>query len=65
MALNIYKILKLALCNKIPMPLRLLGVLSMHILGHRTIAIFMDPILACNLRCRMCYFSDDKKNEPQ
>lgn len=27
-------------------------------LGMRHIGIFIDPVLACNLRCRMCYFSD-------
>lgn len=28
------------------------------ILGVRHLSVRMDPILACNLRCRMCYFTD-------
>lgn len=38
-----------------------MGLWGMHISGRRNIGIFLDPILACNLRCRMCYFSDDTK----
>lgn len=26
--------------------------------GMRYVGLFIDPLLACNLRCRMCYFSD-------
>ena len=38
--------------------LKLLSVLGMHLLRRRYIGVFIDPILACNLRCQMCYFSD-------
>ncbi len=33
--------------------------------GMRHLSIRMDPVIACNLRCRMCYFSDDdyRKNK--
>lgn len=30
-----------------------------HNLGIRHLAIRFDPVMACNLRCRMCYFSND------
>ncbi len=59
--LNIYKILKLAAGNNLPAPLRLFGLWGMHIARRRTIGIFIDPVLACNLRCKMCYFSDAEK----
>lgn len=56
--MNIYRLLGLAASTALPAPLKLLGLLAMHVSGRRTIGIFMDPVLACNLRCRMCYFSD-------
>ncbi len=31
----------------------------MHSCRRRYIGVFLDPVLACNLRCRMCFFSDD------
>lgn len=34
------------------------GVLMADILGVRHLSVRIDPILACNLRCRMCYFTD-------
>lgn len=33
----------------------------LHITGRRCICIFLDPVLACNLSCLMCYFSDTEK----
>jgi len=30
----------------------------LHLFGGRYLAVFLDPVLACNLRCKMCYFSD-------
>lgn len=38
--------------------LKLLGLWLLHVTGRRYMGIFLDPVLACNLRCRMCYFSD-------
>lgn len=38
--------------------LKLLGLIAMHVLRRRYSCLFFDPVLACNLRCRMCYFSD-------
>ena len=30
----------------------------MHKLKMRYLAVNLDPVLACNLRCKMCYFTD-------
>lgn len=38
--------------------LKLLGILGMHVLRRRYLNIALDPSLGCNLRCRMCYFSN-------
>jgi MoaA/NifB/PqqE/SkfB family radical SAM enzyme len=40
-----------------------LGIWLFHVLGKRYIFVFFDPVLACNLRCRMCYFSDEEKRK--
>ena len=61
--MNIYKLLKLASCGKIPPFVKLLGLWAMHITGRRYIGIFFDPVLACNLRCRMCYFSNESRRK--
>ena len=39
------------------------GIWLFHILGKRYIGIFLDPVLACNFRCKMCYFSDEEKRK--
>lgn len=39
------------------------GIYLLHLLGKRYFGIFLDPVLACNLRCRMCYFSDEEKRK--
>ena len=59
--MNIYRILKFIAGNGLPAPLKLMGVWGMHLLHRRNIGIFIDPVLACNLRCRMCYFSNPEK----
>lgn len=59
--MNIYKLLKLAGANNIPAPVKVLGLLAMHLFGRRTVGVFIDPVMACNLRCKMCYFSDSAK----
>ena len=41
--------------------IKLFGIWLFHILKKRYIGIFLDPALACNLRCTMCYFSDEEK----
>lgn len=59
---NIYLLLKL---NRYVKSFRLksLGIFLMHAFGKRYIGVFIDPVLACNLRCRMCYFSDPVKRK--
>lgn len=41
--------------------LKLTSLAVAHIAHMRYIAIFIDPVKSCNLKCKMCYFSDDKK----
>lgn len=38
--------------------IKLMGILALHLLKRRYVNMFFDPSLSCNLRCRMCYFSD-------
>lgn len=60
--MNIYKILKLY--SRINSSrLRAAGLLAMHLLRRRYTCLFFDPVLGCNLRCRMCYFSDAEKRK--
>lgn len=62
--MDIYKILKLN--NRIKNHrIKFLGLWLLSVLNKRYLAIQMDPVLACNLRCKMCYFTDEdyvKKN---
>ena len=53
-----YKILKLSSLIK-NHRLKFLGLFLLHIMHKRYLAVNFDPVLACNLRCRMCYFTDD------
>lgn len=39
------------------------GIFTYHILGKRYLGIYIDPSLSCNLRCKMCYFSDAEKRQ--
>lgn len=59
--MKIYKLIKLAGLNSIPAPLKLLGLWSLLVGKRRLIGVFLDPVLGCNIRCRMCYFSDPEK----
>ena len=55
--INIYNLLKVY--RRIDSPrIKLLGLIALHVLHKRYSCLFFDPVLACNLRCRMCYFSD-------
>lgn len=55
--MNVYKALKIF--GKIKSKrIKLLGLIAMHIAKRRYIGVFLDPVMACNLRCRMCYMSD-------
>lgn len=61
MGMNVYRLIKMAAGGRLLRPLRMLGLWAMHVAGKRTIGIFIDPVMACNLRCKMCYFSDAEK----
>lgn len=39
--------------------IKLLALLLLHLGRRRYSVLELDPVLACNLRCRMCYFSDE------
>lgn len=53
--------MKMAVGHGLPRPVKLTGLAAMFRLRRRTAGVFLDPVMACNLRCRMCYFSDPKK----
>lgn len=59
--MDIYKYLKIAASGSIPAWLKLFGLWGLHVSGKRLIGIFIDPVMACNLRCKMCYFSNPAK----
>ena len=56
--MNVYKLLK---SNRLirSSRLKLAGILALHQLRRRYFGLFLDPVLGCNMRCQMCYFSDD------
>jgi MoaA/NifB/PqqE/SkfB family radical SAM enzyme len=56
--MNIYRLLKLNQSIK-SHRIKFLGLWLLSVLNKRYLAIQMDPVLACNLRCKMCYFTDD------
>jgi molybdenum cofactor biosynthesis enzyme MoaA len=57
--MKIYSLLKLY--NKVKSTrLKLFGLYVLHVTGRRYMGVFFDPNLGCNLRCRMCYFSDEE-----
>ena len=43
--------------------LKLVGILLLHLFRRRYIGVFFDPILACNLRCQMCHYSNEEKRK--
>lgn len=55
--MNYYKLLKINNFIKNPR-LKFLGLLVFHLLKKRYISVQFDPVNACNLRCKMCYFTD-------
>ena len=55
--MNIYKLLKLN--NSIKNHrIKFLGLFLLHKFNKRYLALNLDPVMACNLRCKMCYFTD-------
>jgi len=39
--------------------IKFLGIWLLHKLNKRYLAVNFDPVMACNLRCKMCYFTDE------
>jgi MoaA/NifB/PqqE/SkfB family radical SAM enzyme len=55
--MNIYKLLQIN--RKIKSHrIKFLGLYLLHKFNKRYLAVNLDPVLACNLRCKMCYFTD-------
>lgn len=57
------KAIRLATKAGIPGPVKVLGLALLYATGRRVIGVFIDPVMSCNLRCRMCYFSDPEKRK--
>ncbi|HMI06813.1 MAG TPA: radical SAM protein [Flavobacterium sp.] len=57
--MDIYKLLKFNNYIK-NHRIKFLGLWLLSVLDKRYLAIQMDPVLACNLRCKMCYFTDNE-----
>ncbi len=55
--MNIYKLLKLNRRIK-SHRVKFFGLFLLHKFNKRYLAVNLDPVLACNLRCKMCYFTD-------
>ncbi|MDR0865463.1 MAG: radical SAM protein [Candidatus Symbiothrix sp.] len=60
--MNIYSLLKLNRFVKSPL-IKGAGIWALHVLNKRYLVLFFDPVLACNLQCRMCYFSNEEKRK--
>ncbi|MFD2822454.1 radical SAM protein [Lacinutrix iliipiscaria] len=55
--MNIYKLLQLN--RKIKSHrIKFFGLWLLHTFNKRYLAVNLDPVMACNLRCKMCYFTD-------
>jgi len=56
--MNVYRLLRLN--RKIKNHrIKFLGLFLLHKFNKRYLAVNLDPVMACNLRCKMCYFTDD------
>lgn len=55
--MDIYKVLKFNQYIK-SHRIKFLGLWLLSVLDKRYLSIQLDPVLACNLRCKMCYFTD-------
>ncbi|MGA7666905.1 MAG: radical SAM protein [Pseudolabrys sp.] len=56
---TLYRLLKLNRIVRDPR-LKLAGVALAHASGLRHLVVRLDPVVACNLRCTMCYFSNNE-----
>lgn len=55
--MEFYRTFKRLLAIKSPR-IKLLLIGCGRAVGMRYAGVFLDPVMACNIRCRMCYFSD-------
>lgn len=39
--------------------IKFLGLFLLHKFNRRYLAVNLDPVMGCNLRCKMCYFTDE------
>lgn len=60
--MDIYRLIKIYHLIESPR-LKLLGILALHLLKKRYLNMVFDPVLSCNLRCKMCYFSDPESRK--
>ncbi len=60
--MNIYSLLKFNRFLKSTF-LKSIGIWLLQVLHKRYLVVFFDPILACNFRCRMCYFSSEDRRQ--
>jgi hypothetical protein len=57
--MNVYKLSTAEQADKKTTELSFLGLYTCCTeLNRRYLAVNLDPVLACNLRCKMCYFTD-------
>lgn len=61
--MNTYQLLKFYKRIRDPR-VKAVGLLGLHLLHRRYVHFFLDPVLSCNFRCRMCYFSIPEFREP-
>ncbi len=57
--MNIYNLIKINRYIK-NHRLKFLGLWLMYKMGKRFLGVHFDPVMACNLRCKMCYFTDEE-----
>lgn len=57
--ISIYKLMKMNRYMK-SHQLKFALILFANILNLRHLFVRFDPVIACNLRCKMCYFSNDE-----
>lgn len=62
--MNIYQLLKLNRFIKSPI-IKNMGIWLLHVLNKRYMVVFFDPVLGCNLRCKMCYYSNETTRKLQ
>ena len=55
--MNIYKLLQINRLIK-SHRIKFFGLYVLHNLNMRYLAVNLDPVMACNFRCKMCYFTD-------